>query len=64
MVIGVVNAIIEDADNVGFAIRVDALIRLLRRENIEFRGAGAMTPVRTCAPSVSRQTGTLLRSWM
>lgn len=47
VVIGVVNAIIEDADNVGFAIRVDALIRLLRREGIEYRGAGAMTPVRT-----------------
>ena len=47
VVIGVVNARIEQADNVGFAVRVDALIELLRREGIEFRGAGALTPVRT-----------------
>ncbi len=47
VVIGVVNARIDDADNVGFAIRVDALIGLLQREGIGFQGAGALTPVRT-----------------
>ena len=46
VVIGVVNARIDQADNVGFAIRVDALIRLLAREGIAYRGAGALTPVR------------------
>ncbi len=47
VVVGVIKSIIEDTDNVGFAIRVDALIRLLQREGVEFRGAGTMTPVRT-----------------
>ena len=47
VVIGVVNARIEDAENVGFAIRAEELIRLLRRQGIEYRGAGAMTPERT-----------------
>ena len=42
-----INARIEGADNVGFAIRVDSLIGLLQREGIEFRNAGALTPVRT-----------------
>ena len=47
VVIGVINSRFDAADNIGFAIRVDALIRLLRNEGVGFRSAGAMTPVRT-----------------
>ena len=47
VVIGVVNARIDDADNIGFAIRVDALIQLLRREGVGFQSAANLTPVRT-----------------
>ena len=35
VVIGVVNARIEDADNVGFAIRAEALIRLAKEKLVE-----------------------------
>ncbi len=47
VVIGVINARFDEADNIGFAIRVDALITLLRREGVGFQSAAALTPVRT-----------------
>ncbi len=47
VVIGVVKAHIEVADNIAFAVRVDALIRLLRREGVGFESAATLTPVRT-----------------
>ncbi len=45
VVIGIVNSGLVDAENIGFAIRVDSLITLLRQDGIAYNAAGTLSPV-------------------
>ena len=44
-VVGIINSGLVDAENIGFAIRVDSLITLLRQDGIAYSAAGTLSPV-------------------
>ncbi|NNG05329.1 MAG: trypsin-like serine protease [Inquilinus sp.] len=46
-VVGIVASVISDAENVGFAIRADSMIDVLRRDGVAFELAGAPRQERT-----------------
>lgn len=46
-VVGIVASVISDAENIGFAIRADSMIDVLRRDGVAFELAGAPRQERT-----------------